>query len=772
MAIVVTNGPLAANKSSAATLQSSTWNVAVAVGNVVIVFVGADNAGTSGASSISGVHDSKGNTYTLVKAQNRTAGSAANDGCTAAIYMAKITVALTTSDTVTVDFSPNTTAKCMYCMKVTGVNRTAYSTDSASGSGATFTGNASPSMTSGDVIFALAVNESTTTPTLDSDTTNGSWNAFPNQSSSGGGADASNVAFQGSWKVVTGAGAQTYNAATGASTDWAEVQALFHVAADQTVTAGVTSVSLSTFAPVVTATSGVKATPDLATLVLTKYAPTIQLPRVTTPPVKALALSTFAPVARAPRVTTPALATLALTRYAPTILTPRLVTVPLASLSLATFAPTLPQLVVPDMLALSLTRYAPIVATPRLVTPSTVALVATRYAPTIIVPRLVTVPVASLSLAAFAPTLPRLTTPDAVALTLTTFAPTLPTLTTPDTAALSLSTFASTVFTPRLVTPDVLALALSAFAPSALTPRVVTPALTSLSLSTFAPSLGLAVISDRTQVVLLTFAPEADVTSGEDIVVAPVTVGLSLNSLKPTIYTPRLVTPSTDALHLSTFAPRPIAPRVVIVPAKSLTTAPYAPTIHTPRRAVISTLALHLTTYRPQTFVPRLVTPPTRHLSLTPRIPTARVHYFVTPATTSLTTTRYAPTIRLPHRARPSTAHLHLTGYQARPIVPRLVTPAAIHLTLTPFSPSFVEGIFTRPLAAHMVLTGFAVTVTATQTLGPARLLITVGGSAIVPSIEGVGFGVSIRAANVSGIVDGARLGASAGGARIEAHGE
>lgn len=104
--------------------------------------------------------------------------------------------------------------------------------------------------------------------------------------------------------------------------------------------------------------------------------------------------------------------------------------------------------------------------------------------------------------------------------------------------------------------------------------------------------------------------------------------------------------------------------------------------------------------------------------------------------------------------------------------MPRLVTPAAIHLTLTPFSPSFVEGIFTRPLAAHMVLTGFAVTVTATQTLGPARLLITVGGSAIVPSIEGVGFGVSIRAANVSGIVDGARLGASAGGARIEAHGE
>ena len=77
------------------------------VGDLVLVYVGADNAGTNGVSSVSGVSDSQGNTYAQVKLQNLTAGNAANVGCTAALYQSVLTTALVDGvDTITVSWSP------------------------------------------------------------------------------------------------------------------------------------------------------------------------------------------------------------------------------------------------------------------------------------------------------------------------------------------------------------------------------------------------------------------------------------------------------------------------------------------------------------------------------------------------------------------------------------------------------------------------------------------------------------------------------------------
>lgn len=224
--IIISGG----NKTSETSHITSALAASAAIGDLVIVAIAADNAGTSGVSSITAPQDSQGNNYTLIKEQNRTAGSAAADGCTASLYGSVLTTALTSGvDTVTLNFSPATIAKAWTGIKVTGANTTTYSTGNNSGSGATYTSNASASMASGDLFVGVVANESGTAPASDSDSTNGSWSSL-NTTSGGTGGDATKMGINLQWKVTTGSGTQTLDAATGASTDWALVYALYTVA--------------------------------------------------------------------------------------------------------------------------------------------------------------------------------------------------------------------------------------------------------------------------------------------------------------------------------------------------------------------------------------------------------------------------------------------------------------------------------------------------------------------------------------------------------------
>lgn len=207
MAITVTQIEVEENSTTGTSLQSGTISASVAAGDQVWVLVTADNAGTSGISSIGVPTDSGGNTYALVKEQNRTSG-AANDGDTAAIYRSIITTALTTSSTITANFSPTTVVKGFLVFKVTGAADTATGTVGGSGTATTYS-LATSSMGTDTLVMMIVVQAASSAPGADSDTTNGSWTqATYGTSALGAGA---NLRSRSGYKIVTASGVQTFN---------------------------------------------------------------------------------------------------------------------------------------------------------------------------------------------------------------------------------------------------------------------------------------------------------------------------------------------------------------------------------------------------------------------------------------------------------------------------------------------------------------------------------------------------------------------------------
>ncbi|MGD9889877.1 MAG: hypothetical protein AB7U18_01110 [Dehalococcoidia bacterium] len=244
-----------------------------------------------------------------------------------------------------------------------------------------------------------------------------------------------------------------------------------HAAAGITATPGVASLTLTAYAPSVV--QGTTLTPGVASLSLTAYAPAVSTPQTVTPGVLAMTLTPYAPAVTVGINVTPGVASLAITPYAPTIVNPQSATPDTASLSLAGYAPSvvIGVNVTPDTAALLLSAFAPTVLTPVTVTPGVLSLTLTSYAPSILLPVLVT--------------------PDAASLSLTSYAPTLGLGIVPGTAALALTPYAPAVATPRLVTPDVLALILTAFAPDVVAKldALAEPATLVLTLLTFAPDV-------------------------------------------------------------------------------------------------------------------------------------------------------------------------------------------------------------------------------------------------------------------------------------------
>jgi hypothetical protein len=101
--------------SSSSSLATGVMGAAVAAGNVVFVMVAKDNVSTTDGNTneVTSVTDTKGNTYT--KALEFCNGqAAAAGGATIALYYSKLTTGLTTSDTVTANFSSAIVAKVVY----------------------------------------------------------------------------------------------------------------------------------------------------------------------------------------------------------------------------------------------------------------------------------------------------------------------------------------------------------------------------------------------------------------------------------------------------------------------------------------------------------------------------------------------------------------------------------------------------------------------------------------------------------------------------------
>lgn len=222
-----------------------------------------------------------------------------------------------------------------------------------------------------------------------------------------------------------------------------------------TVEAAPAFLTLTTFAPVVTAGGGMTLTPDLAVMTLTTFAPSVIIGTIVTPDLATLALATFAPTVQTPISVIPGFASLTLSTFAPAISTPVTVTPSIATLTLTTFAPTVTTgasvTVTPDVATLTLATFAPTVQNPLSVTPGTANLTLGTFVPSVQTPIQVTPAQASLVISTFAPSIstPVSITPDPAALTLTGFAPSITTSgsvsVTPDPASLILTTFAPLV---------------------------------------------------------------------------------------------------------------------------------------------------------------------------------------------------------------------------------------------------------------------------------------------------------------------------------------
>lgn len=195
--------------TSSATLAVT--SVTAAIDDWLVVMVAADNAGTSGAASLSSVTDSAGNSYTMTRS-NYDPG-VASDGATFGLFRAKVTATLT-NNTITANFSPNTTAKAMVIYKVApGANEVVAFDRVGAGYTGTTKSITATAVTKGYTIFAGMAVETNAAVTADTDTTNGSW-ASQYTAVGNTGTSTTSQRVCGQYKTVTATGDQTFNTAT------------------------------------------------------------------------------------------------------------------------------------------------------------------------------------------------------------------------------------------------------------------------------------------------------------------------------------------------------------------------------------------------------------------------------------------------------------------------------------------------------------------------------------------------------------------------------
>jgi len=210
-----TGGNKTSESQTTITLSAS----ALAVNDVVLILMAADNAGTSGASSVTGTAPIVGGssagsiTWETLRVAHRTAGSAANDGATLYVQSGKVTGALAANSTALWQWNFATLAKAWRVLIIRGATPTVLGFGTSLGNGGSV--SAAPSgytPASGDIaIGAVAVESATAITTADTDTTNGSWSSVLAASSAGSGGDGTKMSLGIQYKVVTAGGAQVWN---------------------------------------------------------------------------------------------------------------------------------------------------------------------------------------------------------------------------------------------------------------------------------------------------------------------------------------------------------------------------------------------------------------------------------------------------------------------------------------------------------------------------------------------------------------------------------
>jgi hypothetical protein len=225
MPLTITAAGTGNSATSTATLAFD-CGASFAVGDRIVVVAASDNAGTSGARSMTTCADVKGHTYLLLNDNLRDPG-AASAGCHLRTWIATVTSAMVTTDDITISFSPNTTSKAAAVWKVvhdtsigeTGVTLVTYA-DGTGASNTTFSLTAS-ALQAGYTMIGAAAIERLGTITADTDTDRGSWSSAQTVVGSTG-TTGTSMTVTTQFKTVTTQGDQTYSPSWTTAADYAQ----------------------------------------------------------------------------------------------------------------------------------------------------------------------------------------------------------------------------------------------------------------------------------------------------------------------------------------------------------------------------------------------------------------------------------------------------------------------------------------------------------------------------------------------------------------------
>lgn len=224
MSLTIASVATAAASTTTATLTSAAFSADV--GDFLLVFVAADNAGADGATSLqSSASDTAGNTYTNRVLTTYDPGLV-SQGTTLGVWTAPVTAAVS-SGTISVSFSPSTRVKVMRVMRARPAPGYAavYGAVGTSSTGGSSLGpsKAIGEVTEGRTVFGVA---SITSDGFfgilgyDEDTTAGSWSSGLAVSRSASSPTKIQVVAT-QYKTVTATASQTWGVVTTGTDGWA-----------------------------------------------------------------------------------------------------------------------------------------------------------------------------------------------------------------------------------------------------------------------------------------------------------------------------------------------------------------------------------------------------------------------------------------------------------------------------------------------------------------------------------------------------------------------
>ncbi len=209
MTLVGTDRGAVSDNTSASTVSFSPSGT-IARGSMAVLKLAHDNSGSGGADPYSSIADSLGNTW--VSRVNRLYDPVGVDaGICIRVFTCEVEYPITTSDTVTITFTGNVTAKAA-CFEEWSCNA-GFAVIYQSGNTLAGAATGTPSIVTNSVAITDAVScagaaESSDTWAGDADATNGAWSVHQHTVAGSG---ATGVSITSQRKIVTGTATQTYN---------------------------------------------------------------------------------------------------------------------------------------------------------------------------------------------------------------------------------------------------------------------------------------------------------------------------------------------------------------------------------------------------------------------------------------------------------------------------------------------------------------------------------------------------------------------------------